>query len=146
LPVGRFGMIRLRRAPGSQSSPERAIGTSRSTSSTPIRRRLAGWEVDQMRWVPIRLINRGTYEIEVEGPINARLGWPFWPLRRSVDVASSSNRKIPCAGTTWYFVRLRKTEGWRLGWAHLRVRWNADEGRVRYRGWVKLRPGLPPRD
>jgi hypothetical protein len=103
-----------------------------------------GWEQDQMRWVPIRLINRAHYEIEVEGPIYARLGWPCWPFRRSVVVARSTNRKIPRTGTTWYFVRLRKIKGWKLGWAHLRVRWDADQGRVRYKGWVKLRPGLPP--
>jgi len=102
------------------------------------------WEPDQMRWVPIRLINRAQYEIEVEGPIHARLGWPCWPFRGSVVVAPSKNRKIPRTAATWYFVRLRKIKGWKLGWAHLRVRWDADEGRVYFKGWVRLRDGSPP--
>ncbi|MGA7417304.1 MAG: hypothetical protein WBW80_04865 [Acidimicrobiales bacterium] len=46
------------------------------------------WPMEQMRWVPIRLINRSGYSITLEGPTYASLGWR-WPVIREVEVAKS---------------------------------------------------------
>jgi hypothetical protein len=91
--------------------------------------------------VPIRLINRSGYEITLEGPTYASLGWRL-PFRTSVEVAVSERRPpIPANQAVWSFVRMRKPRWW--NWPvprFLTVHWAADEGPVKFKGWVKLRP------
>ena len=105
----------------------------------------AGWQTEHMRWVPIRLINRSGYEITLEGPTYAGLGWR-WPVRRMVQVAESEKRPpIPANKAAWSFVRMQKPRWWgRPKRRFLTVHWAADEGPVKFKGWVKLRHGLPP--
>jgi hypothetical protein len=103
-----------------------------------------GWEPHHTRWTPIRLINRAGYAITVEGPTVARLGWKFFGSRIEVE-PSRPDRTVAPNSPVWYFVRLRRTQGWSARqWRYLRVRWVADEGIVRFHGWVRLRPGEPP--
>jgi hypothetical protein len=104
----------------------------------------AGWPKEQLRWVPVLLINRSTYPITLEGPTYASLGWR-WPLRWEVQVArSEQDRVVPPNKALWYFVRMRKPKWWkRPKRRFLTVRWAADGGPVKFKGWVKLWDGLP---
>ena len=104
--------------------------------------RPADWDVEQMRWVPIHVINRAGYPVTLEGPLGVRRSWPFgW---RSTEFAPSPVRTISKTSATWYFVRMRKPHMWMLGWTYIWVRWKSDDGTLRYHGWVRLRDGRTP--
>jgi hypothetical protein len=122
-------MTRLRQGPGYNANP------------VP-----PGWKPENMRWTPIRLINRARYTVTVTGPTKAYIGWR-WPLRwKTVVAPSSGERRIFINDPQWYFVRLQK-DTWFVhfsGWRFLTVHWAADEGPVKFKGWVNLQEGLPP--